>query len=81
MSDTHPDAAERYARALMSKSPAERLRMACSMFDAARILAEAHIRSRQPDITPRGLKRQLFLRFYGSDFTDDEKRRILESIS
>jgi len=80
VNDTAPEIARRYRELLMSKTPEQRLRMGLAMYDTARALAESGIRAQYPDISPRELKKQLFLRFYGNDFSDRQKEKILRSL-
>jgi len=79
VNDTNP-AIERKMRELMArKSPQERLRMGCSMFMFAKALVKASI---DPNgVTPEPVLRQkLFLRFYGDEFEESEKNKILEHL-
>ena len=55
----------------------ERLRMASSMFDAGRRLAEAGLRAENKSLTEAQLRARLFMRFYGSDFSDTEIKEIM----
>lgn len=80
MNDTPEDIEIKYREMLFSRSPAERLRMASSMFDSARTLATAGILAEQPGVTPGELRAKLFLRFYGSDFPASECQRILSKL-
>lgn len=76
MTDTTPAVQDFYRRLLMQRSPAERLRMGCEMFDAARTLLRASLGdSRGVDRTPE-LNARLFLRTYGGDFSVEEAARI-----
>jgi hypothetical protein len=77
MSDTTQEAAARYDAMLMALTPQERLKMGCEMFTAARALAIAGIRAEHGNLDERELRKKLFLRFYASDFTEEEKSRIL----
>lgn len=80
MDDTLAKVEQRYREMLLSKSPAERLKMASKMYDSARKLVIAGIlRERGHLDTPR-LRAQLFLRMYGSDFSTTEKERIIAKI-
>lgn len=81
MKDTSAEVEKRFDRMLMSKSGVERLMMGASMFDAARELIKSSIIARQPDISARGLKKELFLRVYEVDFSEDEKSKIVRAIS
>lgn len=65
---------------LMSVTPGERVKMACSMFHAARALVLSSLRAEDPTATPVQLRQRLFLRFYGHEFSPDETRRILAHI-
>lgn len=56
--------------------PAERLRMGCEMFTAAKELAMAGIQREMGRDDPREMRRRLFTRFYGTDFTPEETQRI-----
>ena len=50
--DTSRAAQERQLEAIRLLTPARRLEIAASMSDDVRALAEAGVRSRQPDLTP-----------------------------
>jgi len=61
----------------MARSGAERLRMACDMFDTARRMTMAGL----PDHGGEGQRRvALFLRLYGSDFDEPTRERIIARI-
>lgn len=77
MNDTSPDMDERYRAMLLARSPEERLRMAGSMFSAARRLAVASILAADPSASPAAIRRGLFLRFYGHEFDAPTRERIL----
>jgi len=78
MNDT-PEAVRRLVHdMLMAREPAERLRMACDMHDAARRIVLASL--------PEGLSagermRRLFLRFHESDFDHATARKIGDRIA
>jgi hypothetical protein len=73
VNDTPDHVAVRYRELLMHRSSAERVAMACDMFDAARTLMRAGL-SAEPD--PRPLRVRLFLRTYGQDFDAKTRDRI-----
>ena len=81
MNDTTPEVEALFRSMLLQRSGEERLRMACSMFDTAKALASASIRETQPDISDTDLRRALFLRFYGHEFSPAQRDRILAAIS
>ena len=79
MNDTSKEVQELYYRLLMQKSPEERLRMGCSMFDAAKIIAKSSILEEFPAISPLEMKK-IFLRFYGEEFSEDQRQEILNAL-
>ncbi|MCI0451336.1 MAG: hypothetical protein L0Z51_02965 [Candidatus Latescibacteria bacterium] len=64
---------------LAARSPAERFAMACRMFDAAQTLARAGIIAEHGPGADAHMRKYLFLRFYGQDFAEERKRRVLAS--
>jgi len=77
MSDTPRSIQDLYRHLLMRRSGADRLRMGCEMFDAARALVRASLGAprREPD-TPE-LNARVFLRTYAGDFTPEQVVRIV----
>lgn len=65
----------------MARSPSERLAMACRMFAAAKTLVQAGIEQECGEQTPHELRRRMFLRMYGKDFTETEQERIADSLA
>lgn len=76
MNDTSARVQERYERMLLNKSPEERVRMACSLFDFSKELVVSSIKAENPAISGKELRSQIFLRFYGADFNAEKKRKI-----
>ena len=76
MLDTNPDIVVRYRNMMMSKSGEERLRMSCSMFDTAKQIVRSSILAGHPGITHAEMKREIFLRFYGGEFSRDYTERL-----
>ncbi len=73
MKDTSAAMAHLQRRLLMERSAAERLKMGCSMFDAARTLMRAGLGTdRSPDLRVR-----IFERTYGRDFDPTTAARIV----
>ena len=62
---------------LLGRSPEERLKMGCSMGATARILVRASVLAQDPHASPAAVRRALFLRFYGHEFQEIERERIL----
>ncbi len=60
---------------IYSSIPGEqKLLMALQMFDTVRKIV---ISSLPKDLSNNQLRKQLFLRFYGNDFSEEEKEKIL----
>jgi hypothetical protein len=82
MKDTSPHMEALHRRLIMSLTPAKRLRMAFGMFQAAKALAAAGIRA---EAVRRGdrieMRRELFLRLYGRDFSEEKKKAILRVLA
>jgi len=68
---------QRYRALLLARSPEERLKMGCSMSATARALVRASVLARDPQASPAAVRRALFLRFYGHEFDEAERERIL----
>jgi hypothetical protein len=79
MKDTTPEMEAEYERRLMSLKPEERLAMACRMFSAAKALALASI-PKDETLSPGEIKAFLFLRFYGEDFGEEDRQRIVAQL-
>jgi hypothetical protein len=80
MSDTMAVVEERMASMMAAQSPAERLRMASSMFDTGKTLLQAGLRRQYKSLSDRQLREMVFLRLYGDDFTGSEARQIISCI-
>ncbi len=81
MNDTHPEAAARFQSLMRLKSNEERLLMGCSMYDTAKRIVKDAILNQSPGITPQRMKKEIFLRFYGMEFSSSEKEKISRKIS
>lgn len=77
MNDTSEIIREKLAIEYSLRSGEEKLLMALSMFETAR---EMIIASLPKDISESELRKELFLRFYGNDFDDEEKARIIKRL-
>ena len=80
MKDTSEDMELIYNQMIMEKSGEERLKMGFSMFDFARQQVIASIKRDRPACDVGELRRRIFLRFYGEDFSPEEREKILEKI-
>ena len=77
MNDTSEEMEKRYRVLLMERSGPERLEMGCSMFDAAKQIVKSSILNESPGLTGNDLKEKIFLRFYGLDFSQAQKQKII----
>ena len=76
MLDTHSDVAIRFQNLIMSKSGEQRLLMGCSMYDTAKKIVQSAILAHRPAITPQEMKKAIFLRFYGQDFSPSDMEKL-----
>jgi len=80
MNDTHPDIAIRFQNLLMLKSKYQRLLMGCSMYDAAKQIVRSSIYNKYPQISIGQMKKEIFVRFYGLEFSQADRERILSAL-
>jgi hypothetical protein len=80
MTDTSETIQNIYRAMIMSKSGEERLKMGCSMYDTAKAIAISSIKNYNPTISEKELLKEVFLRFYGFDFAEEEKKKILRAL-
>ena len=66
---------------MAQRSPAERLRMCSSMLSTARALALAGMASECDAKEAADQRRRIFLRFYGAEFTEQQRAAILAAIA
>jgi len=81
MNDTHPDVAIRFRELMMRKSGEQRLLMGCSMYDTAKQIVLNSICNRRPGITDAEIKREIFLRFYGPEFSQAERDKFFSALA
>ena len=72
-----PEHIEDLVRALMMRrTGADRMAMGCQMFDAAKAMARASL----AHLPEQQLRVELFKRFYGSEFDEKTRNRIIARI-
>ena len=81
MRDTPPDVEARYRCMLLARPGEERLRMGFSMYSTARALVVASILAKEPDASPARIREAIFLRFYGRDFDQATRERIVATLA
>jgi len=81
MKDTSPELSLRFREMLMKRNGQERLQMGFSMYDLARdqVIASFKLEDTLADI--REIRKWIFLRFYGRDFTLEMRKKILEYLN
>ena len=77
MFDTHPEIDVRYRELMMRKSGQQRVVMGCSMYDTAKQIVRSAIYNSRPGITDAEIKREIFLRFYGPEFSQTDREKYL----
>lgn len=80
MRDTSAAVEEEYRQRILRERPARRLAMACRMHSTAKTLVVAGILKLHGALAPSRLREEVFLRFYGRDFDDARRRKILEHL-
>lgn len=80
MNDTTPEITILYRNLIMNKSGEERLLMGCSMYDTARQVVRSAIHNNRPGITDEEMKKEIFLRFYGNDFSRADREKFLSAL-
>ncbi len=81
MDDTSPLMKKYFGELIMQRSSEERLKMSCSMFDAAKQIVKASILAEYPQITEQEMKRTILLRYYGNELKEFFKDSILSEIN
>ncbi len=81
-SDTTPEMEAVYRSMVMARpAGGARFKIVSDMFDITRGLVIASIRAERPDITEGELRQELFMRYYGDEFSSEERERILAAIA
>jgi hypothetical protein len=80
MNDTPLSVENRMIKMISSRSPAERMRMACSMFDSGKKLMLAGLQRDSANYSEAQLRGRLFVRMYGDNFSSEEIIKIAARI-
>ena len=78
MKDTSPAVQRQFREMIMKKSGQERLLMGFSMFDMARNIVISSIKTKNQNADSKAILSEIFLRFYGSDFPNNNKEILKE---
>jgi hypothetical protein len=77
--DTPPEVEAQYNRMIMELSPEERMLRCFRMFDQAKALAQAGLEA-EPNPRNLSMRARIFLRFYGTEYSEEEQARIIRAI-
>ena len=80
MNDTTPDDEAAFLALCAARSGTDRLKMACGMFDAAKALMAADLRTTDPDISTTDLRLRMFERLYFGDFDEPTRARFIAAL-
>ena len=80
MDDTSPEMLQKMHEMIQKKSPAERLKMGCSMYETSKYLVTLGILKNNPNISKKDLRKEIFLKFYGNDFNSEQSNKILKHL-
>ena len=82
MSDATPEIAALYRAMGQGRPPGgDRFRIASDMFDIPRPMVIAGIRAEKPQITDSELRQELFLRYYGDEFSPEPRKKTSRLIA
>lgn len=81
MNDTLPEIEKLFRKKIMEKSGEERLKMGFSMFDFTRKQVIASVKMKTPRADNQELRKAIFLRFYGHEYSPEEQEKILNAIN
>jgi len=80
MRDTPPHITQKMNEMFQKKTPMERIKMGCSMYETSKSLLIRSILESCPNISRVNLKTELFLRFYGDEFDEATRAKIIKHI-
>jgi len=78
--DTTPDVEAAFMAMFAERSANDRLKMTCAMFDTAKALVAADLRSKDPGISPVDLRVRMFERLYFGDFDAGALARFVAAL-
>lgn len=78
MNDTSPEMAAKWRELLMQRTGAERVSMGDEMFSMARAIMTASLEAQ--GYRGMELRKQIFLRTYGTDFTPETLDKICQAL-
>ncbi len=76
MDDTSPEMMQKMREMCAEKTPEERFKMGCSMYETSKYLVTRFILENNPQISSVEFKKEFFLKFYADDFSLSEREMI-----
>lgn len=80
MDDTSFEIAEKIREMIRLKTPDELLKMTYSMYATSRYLIVRSILEENPNISNSDLRCEFFLKFYGKDFSPEQREKIVQRL-
>lgn len=80
MNDTRPEITQKVREMIQTKTPTERVKMGFSMYSTSKMLVSRAICENMDTFSEADLRKELFLRFYGGDFDEATKKKILNHL-
>lgn len=80
MNDTSAEINKKMCEMIRQKSPFERLKMGCSMYQTSKKLVVQSILKNQPDLSDADLRQEIFKAFYRNDFDAETASRIISHL-
>ena len=80
MRDTTPQITQKMNEMFQQKTPLERIKIGCSMYETSKSLLIRSILESSPNISAKSLQVELFLRFYGDEFDEATRAKIVKHL-
>ncbi len=78
--DTSQEMLDLQRKIILSKTPEERVKMGLQMVKETRLMVRNNIRLANPGISEREITAKLFERYYGHEFSAEQKADIVKEI-
>ena len=80
MDDTSPEITKKMCEMMQKKSPFERVKMGCSMYETSKRLVIQSIRKNNPHFSAAELRQEIFLKFYGNDLPPIVLKKVIKHL-
>lgn len=78
MNDTTPEMRKKQLEIIMKMTPQQRFEEGMRMIEFTRKVVENSILQKNPNLTPTELKIEVFKRYYGKEFSEEQQELIFE---